>query len=129
MDALTVGNEDIAPTYISNSYFSETSVKRSHLYRTGPRSGVLRVNLTNDLESIPSSTTSSYELGSFSGISFARDAVTTIPAQETGQGTIYLIATGNKIAISNYSGSSIPKNQFFRICVPVVLNLDTGGNT
>jgi hypothetical protein len=128
-NALYVGNTEYTPTYTSNSYFSETAVNRIRLFRTGPRSGLVRINLTNDVAAIPSSDTTEHEIASFSGVSFARDAYLVLPSQSVGANasTLYVFCTGNKIKIANFSGANVIKNTFFRLTVPVVLNLDTGG--
>ena len=130
-NALYVGNTEYTPTYTSNSYYSETAVNRIRVFRTGPRSGLVRINLANDLAVIPSSDNSEHEIASFSGISFARDAYLVLPSQNAGANasTLYVFCSSNKIRVANFSGVNIAKSTFFRLTVPVVLNLDTGGNT
>lgn len=124
-----MGNTEYTPTYTSNSYYSETAVNRIRVFRTGPRSGLVRINLTNDLAAIPSTDTAEHEIASLSGVSFARDVYLILPSQNAGANasTLYVSCTSNKIRIANFSGVNIVKSTFFRLTVPVVLNLDTGG--
>lgn len=128
-NALYVGNTEYAPTYTSNSYYSETAVNRIRVCRTGPRSGLARINLANDVAAIPSTDTTEHEIASFSGIAFARDSYAILSSQTAGTNasTLYVSCTSNKIKIANFGGVNIAKGTFFRLTVPVVLNLDTGG--
>lgn len=126
-NALNVGNTEYTPTYKSNSYYSETAVNRVRVFRTGPRSGIVRINLANDLAAIPTSATSEVEIASFSGISFSRDAYYIVPSQSAGQSTLYVSCVGDKLKVANFGGANIPQGSWFRVTIPVVLNLDTGG--
>lgn len=132
-NALYMGNTEYTPTYTTNDYCSATAVNRTRVFRTGPRSGLVRINITNDLAIIPSTDNTEHEIASFSGISFVRDVYLILPSQSAGANasTLYVFCGGNKIRIANFSGVNIAQNTFFRLAVPVVLNLDTGvgGNT
>lgn len=111
------------PTYVSNPFFSETAVGRLIIYRTGARSGMVRVNLSNDLAQMPHTTTTTHIATLPSGAGVNRDVYAIIPAQNTSGAALYfqITASDSKITVANLGSTTIPKSDFCRTCLPLAL--------